>query len=64
MTINSTHAAWLNLILGILAVVADQSGALHLPSWTVPAVAALNVLLHAYLPDAPPGAGLTGIGSK
>ena len=60
MTLNSTHAAWVvfagSVITALIPVVASSP----LPSWVEPALLLLSAVLHGTLPDAPPGAGLTG----
>ena len=61
MTLNSTHAAWLvfagSVVTALIPVVANSP----LPAWVGPALLLLSAVLHATLPDAPAGAGLTGV---
>lgn len=57
---NSTHAAWLNFAAAVAAAILPTLANSPIPQWVTPLVLGLNVALHAYLPDAPPGAGLTG----
>lgn len=57
---NSTHAAWLAFAAAITTAVIPVVAAAPLPPWVTPILLAASAGLHAYLPDAPPGAGLTG----
>ena len=58
---NSTHAAWLNAAAAILAAVLPIISTVPgVPAAAVAAALAVNAALHAILPDAPAGAGITG----
>lgn len=58
---NSTHAAWLAFAAAIVTAILPVVAASPLPPWATPILLAASAALHAYLPDAPAGAGLTGV---
>lgn len=60
---NSTHAAWLNFLGAAAAAIYQVASVAPLPPWVAPALLGVNFVLHGTLPDAPPGAGLSGVKS-
>lgn len=57
---NSTHAAWLVFAASIVTAIIPVLATAPLPPWVMPVLLAVSAALHATLPDAPSGAGITG----
>lgn len=50
---NSTHAAWLNGVAGVVAALSVYGALPGMPTWIAPTILFINAGLHAILPDAP-----------